>query len=88
MRLDGKAVIVTRRTGHRPRHRPARRGRRRARAPRGRARGEGSRLVTIDDIVPLVCFLLADQSRRITGAEIAVDAGWAAGKHCPGLPGF
>jgi NAD(P)-dependent dehydrogenase (short-subunit alcohol dehydrogenase family) len=38
-------------------------------------------------IVTLVCFLLADQSRRITGAEIAVDAGWTAGKHCPGLPG-
>jgi hypothetical protein len=44
--------------------------------------------VTTDDIVPLVCFLLADQSRRITGAEIAVDAGWIAGKRCPGLPGF
>ena len=43
--------------------------------------------VTIDDIVPLVCFLLGDESRRITGAEIAVDAGWSAGKHCPGLPG-
>ena len=43
--------------------------------------------VTIDDIVPLVCFLLGDESRRITGAEIAVDAGWTAGKHCPGLPG-
>ncbi len=43
--------------------------------------------VTIDDIVPLVCFLLSDESRRITGAEIAVDAGWTAGKHCPGLPG-
>ena len=43
--------------------------------------------VTIDDIVPLVCFLLGDDSRRITGAEIAVDAGWTAGKHCPGLPG-
>jgi 3alpha(or 20beta)-hydroxysteroid dehydrogenase len=43
--------------------------------------------VTIDDIVPLVCFLLSDDSRRITGAEIAVDAGWTAGKHCPGLPG-
>lgn len=44
--------------------------------------------VRIDDIVPLVCFLLGDESRRITGAEIAVDAGWTAGKHCPGLPGF
>ena len=44
--------------------------------------------VGIDDIVPLVCFLLGDESRRITGAEIAVDAGWTAGKHCPGLPGF
>ena len=43
--------------------------------------------VTIADIVPLVCFLLGDESRRITGAEIAVDAGWTAGKHCPGLPG-
>ena len=43
--------------------------------------------VRIDDIVPLVCFLLGDESRRITGAEIAVDAGWTAGKHCPGLPG-
>ena len=31
--------------------------------------------------------LLGDESRRITGAEIAVDAGWTAGKHCPGLPG-
>jgi len=44
--------------------------------------------VTIDDIAALVCFLLGDASRRITGAEIAVDAGWTAGKHCPGLPGF
>ena len=43
--------------------------------------------VSIDDVVPLVCFLLGDESRRITGAEIAVDAGWTAGKHCPGLPG-
>jgi len=43
--------------------------------------------VTIDDITPLVCFLLGDESRRITGVEIAVDAGWTAGKHCPGLPG-
>jgi 3alpha(or 20beta)-hydroxysteroid dehydrogenase len=43
--------------------------------------------VGIGDIVPLVCFLLGDESRRITGAEIAVDAGWTAGKHCPGLPG-
>jgi 3alpha(or 20beta)-hydroxysteroid dehydrogenase len=50
---------------------------------------EGGRPVEvgIDDIVPLVCFLLGDESRRITGAEIAVDAGWTAGKHCPGLPG-
>jgi 3alpha(or 20beta)-hydroxysteroid dehydrogenase len=44
--------------------------------------------VRIEDIVPLACFLLGDESRRITGAEIAVDAGWTAGKHCPGLPGF
>ena len=44
--------------------------------------------VGIDDIAALVCFLLGDESRRITGAEIAVDAGWTAGKHCPGLPGF
>jgi 3alpha(or 20beta)-hydroxysteroid dehydrogenase len=44
--------------------------------------------VRIDDITPLVCFLLADESRRITGAEIAVDAGWTAGKLCPGLPDF
>jgi 3alpha(or 20beta)-hydroxysteroid dehydrogenase len=43
--------------------------------------------VSIDDIVPAVCFLLGDDSRRITGAELAVDAGWTAGKHCPGLPG-
>jgi 3alpha(or 20beta)-hydroxysteroid dehydrogenase len=43
--------------------------------------------VTIDDIVPAVCFLLSDESRRITGAELAIDAGWTAGKHCPGLPG-
>jgi 3alpha(or 20beta)-hydroxysteroid dehydrogenase len=44
--------------------------------------------VRIEDVVPVVCFLLGDESRRITGAEIAVDAGWTAGKHCPGLPGF
>jgi 3alpha(or 20beta)-hydroxysteroid dehydrogenase len=42
---------------------------------------------SIDDVAALVCFLLGDESRRITGAEIAVDAGWTAGKHCPGLPG-
>lgn len=45
-------------------------------------------VVGIDDIVATVCFLLGDESRRITGAEIAVDAGFTAGKHCPGLPGF
>ncbi len=44
--------------------------------------------VAIDDITPAVCFLLSDESRRITGAELAVDGGWTAGKHCPGLPGF
>jgi 3alpha(or 20beta)-hydroxysteroid dehydrogenase len=44
--------------------------------------------VEIDDVAAVVCFLLGDTSRRITGAEIAVDAGWTAGKHCPGLPGF
>jgi 3alpha(or 20beta)-hydroxysteroid dehydrogenase len=44
--------------------------------------------VEIGDIASLVCFLLGDGSRRITGSEIAVDAGWTAGKHCPGLPGF
>ncbi|MEN8158694.1 MAG: SDR family oxidoreductase [Myxococcota bacterium] len=44
--------------------------------------------VGIDDIAALVSFLLGDASRRITGAEIAIDAGWTAGKHCPGLPGF
>lgn len=43
--------------------------------------------VGTDDIVPLVCFPIGDESRRITGAEIAVDAGWTADKHCPGLPG-
>jgi 3alpha(or 20beta)-hydroxysteroid dehydrogenase len=44
--------------------------------------------VAIDDITPAICFLLSDESRRITGAELAVDGGWTAGKHCPGLPGF
>ena len=44
--------------------------------------------VGVEDVVPVVCFLLGDESRRITGAAIAVDAGWTAGKHCPGLPGF
>jgi NAD(P)-dependent dehydrogenase (short-subunit alcohol dehydrogenase family) len=44
--------------------------------------------VEIGDVAALVCFLLGDASRRITGTEIAVDAGWTAGKHCPGLPGF
>jgi 3alpha(or 20beta)-hydroxysteroid dehydrogenase len=44
--------------------------------------------VAIDDITPAICFLLSDEARRITGAELAVDAGWTAGKHCPGLPGF
>lgn len=44
--------------------------------------------VAIDDITPAICFLLSDESRRITGAELAVDRGWTAGKYCPGLPGF
>jgi enoyl-[acyl-carrier-protein] reductase (NADH) len=44
--------------------------------------------VEIDDVAALVCFLLGDESRRITGTDLAVDAGWSAGKHCPGLPGF
>jgi 3alpha(or 20beta)-hydroxysteroid dehydrogenase len=44
--------------------------------------------VAIDDITPAICFLLSDEARRITGAELAVDGGWTAGKHCPGLPGF
>jgi 3alpha(or 20beta)-hydroxysteroid dehydrogenase len=44
--------------------------------------------VGIDDITPAICFLLSDEARRITGAELAVDGGWPAGKHCPGLPGF
>ncbi len=44
--------------------------------------------VGIDDVAALVCFLLGDASGRITGAEIAIDAGWTAGKHCPGLPDF
>jgi len=44
--------------------------------------------VEIDDIAALVCFLLADESRRITGTDLAIDAGWTAGKHCPGLPDF
>jgi 3alpha(or 20beta)-hydroxysteroid dehydrogenase len=29
-----------------------------------------------------------DESRRITGTDLVLDAGWSAGKHCPGLPGF
>lgn len=51
---------------------------------------EGGRpgAVDIDDITPAICFLLSDEARRITGAELAVDGGWTAGKHCPGLPGF
>jgi 3alpha(or 20beta)-hydroxysteroid dehydrogenase len=44
--------------------------------------------VAIDDITPAICFLLSDEAKRITGAELAVDGGWTAGKHCPGLPGF
>jgi 3alpha(or 20beta)-hydroxysteroid dehydrogenase len=44
--------------------------------------------VDVEDVAALVCFLLSDESRRITGAEVAVDAGWTAGKLCPGLPDF
>jgi len=44
--------------------------------------------VTIDDITPAICFLLSDESGRITGTDITVDAGWAAGHVRPGLPGF
>ena len=44
--------------------------------------------VAIDDITPAICFLLSDEAKRITGAELAVDGGWTAGKLCPGLPGF
>lgn len=36
------------------------------------------RLGTVDDIVPLVAFLLSDRSSYITGAEIPVDGGMSA----------
>lgn len=52
-------------------------------------RTQGQRAgVTIDDITPAICFLLSDESARITGTDIAVDAGWTAGHVRPGLPGF
>jgi NAD(P)-dependent dehydrogenase (short-subunit alcohol dehydrogenase family) len=40
--------------------------------------------VAIDDIAPAICFLLSDDAKRITGAELAVDGGWTAGKHLSG----
>lgn len=43
--------------------------------------------VDIDDIARSVCFLLSDDARRISGADLAVDAAWTAGHFCPGLPG-
>ena len=40
------------------------------------------------DVARMVRFLLSDDSRTCSGADYPVDAGWTAGKHAPGLPGF
>ena len=49
--------------------------------------GDAPATVDIDDIARSVCFLLSDDARRISGADLAVDAAWTAGHFCPGLPG-
>lgn len=44
--------------------------------------------VGVDDVAEAACFLLSDAARRITGTDLTIDAGWTAGKLCPGLPDF
>lgn len=42
----------------------------------------------MQDVSAMVCWLLSPASRRCTGADFVVDAGWTAGTFAPGMPGF
>lgn len=50
--------------------------------------GDAPAQVGVDDVAEAVCFLLSDAAARITGTDLTIDAGWTAGKLCPGLPDF